>query len=427
MARHDFKLYEYLTEEFRLFQNIILFTIFLIFTFCHSSSAQNRVLFPNQDFRTMDKHAASELAKLILQPSYRRSLVALPQPPLGKEELEIWRECLTLQQTKFGRDFLDAVPICANRRRCSEAQAARLTSINPETDFRECTSNNPTGGVSAGKILEESGIEQPIMCQSHSGAQPYSNWVAQNGDNGEHTEQDSDAQFYRDRAEEYLEREKIARSEGDLDAARKWKEARQIAENIAGLLDQTSSGDLSQGIRKHDSAVRQALVMDARVGRYRPLRRTNDPIPFEESRELPSCETINVIHECIEKFGNDFVDCLKRIDDPIYAITGGDCETYEGEDDARRIRCRNQNGQGEQVPDISLCGDVPVGPAGFACDWCGKGNPVASSSAASAFQCPGPTKDVTQTSFIETTVLGEYLLKLCGEGAPDLLCKREEW
>jgi len=79
----------------------------------------------------------------------------------------------------------------------------------------------------------------------------------------------------------------------------------------------------------------------------------------------PRCEDPSMWNRlATERCAGNMADCLKRMSDPIYAATGGQCETVRGPDDAERVKCKGNDSFAECLEggdDVRSCAEKHAG------------------------------------------------------------------
>lgn len=131
--------------------------------------------------------------------------------------------------------------------------------------------------------------------------------------------------------------------------------------------------------------------------------------PVYDPRCEPADTEVEHLWDCMDKTDYSMVECLKRINDNLYAATGGQCETILGPDDEPTMSCQDDSLGACVAAGGSLeeCAREHSGDDGT--DPSGEGDEFVLGSR--------PRPAAGTVSVLEVTPLGSVFLALCREGA----------
>lgn len=132
--------------------------------------------------------------------------------------------------------------------------------------------------------------------------------------------------------------------------------------------------------------------------------------PAYDPRCAPADTEVEHLWDCMDKTDYSMVECLKRINDSLYAATGGQCETILGPDDEPTMSCQDNSLGACVAAGGSLEECAREHSSGYdGTDPSGEGDEFVLGSR--------PRPAAGTVSVLEVTPLGSVFLALCREGA----------
>jgi len=380
-----------------------------------------------------------ELAKMLgtgPRKDIPRSWVALPDLPSGKDELDWFRICLSLQKLQG----LDAIELCARRRMTTPDDmvgpvGGAGAAPDPDGPFdRGMPCSKPNGRLGwVGRVdppwtheeLPQSIWPPPSPPPPAAPQRPLTSeenlWLGRSAFAAGTSVAMSHLQTYESR--------EAAQAYGRAsDAARDVFDALRRGDKAA----ETKAKELYRNYRKEADIAREAaLRRQEEIERQRRAAEVIDPWADDEEEEepppppppssseseprageefLPPCKQDQAMQWCMSRTKADLAYCVKFLSDGIFALTGGQCETVVLPNDQRGMKCRDKDPKpGPLSP------DTLVGPFGSTKQWC-KIARVAEPIAGGTPACSGGGGGGgPKIKFLDTTHLQKMLDQLCTE------------
>jgi len=163
------------------------------------------------------------------------------------------------------------------------------------------------------------------------------------------------AENHRDNADYHRDAAQRAGKAGDEDLESRHRSAAREEQRLAQKADQAAAdyefvrkvaGD--ENASGEDVVDAMAVAADSAEA-YREARDNRSSAPGPDGTAPagasdPRCEEPTMWNRfASEQCASNMTDCLKRMSDPIYAATGGRCETVTGPDDAERVECKGND------------------------------------------------------------------------------------